>query len=55
MPVIPRAVPFPDELVEMLSDEQYLTNAADVLFGDQHPSRIHSWPFQAELGRGPSI
>jgi len=25
---------FPDELVEMLSDEQYLTNAAGVLFGD---------------------
>lgn len=24
--------PFPDELVEMLSDEQYLTNAAGVLF-----------------------
>ena len=29
---------FPDELVEMLSDEQYLTNAAGVLFGD-HPLR----------------
>jgi uncharacterized RDD family membrane protein YckC len=27
--------PFPDELVEMLSDEQYLTNAANVLFRDQ--------------------
>jgi uncharacterized RDD family membrane protein YckC len=27
--------PFPDELVEMLSDEQYLINAAGVLFGDQ--------------------
>lgn len=26
---------FPDELVEMLSDEQYLMNAAGVLFGDQ--------------------
>jgi uncharacterized RDD family membrane protein YckC len=26
---------FPDELVEMLSDEQYLTNAAGVLFGHQ--------------------
>ena len=25
--------PFPDELVEMLSDEQYLINAAGVLFG----------------------
>ena len=25
---------FPDELVEMLSDEQYLINAAGVLFGD---------------------
>ena len=32
---------FPDELVEMLSDEQYLTNAAGVLFGDQRLSRIH--------------
>jgi uncharacterized RDD family membrane protein YckC len=27
--------PFPDELVEMLSDEQYLINAANVLFFDQ--------------------
>jgi hypothetical protein len=27
--------PFPDELVEMLSDEQYLINAAGVLFGEQ--------------------
>jgi uncharacterized RDD family membrane protein YckC len=27
--------PFPDELVEMLSDEQYLINAAGVLFGDR--------------------
>jgi uncharacterized RDD family membrane protein YckC len=26
---------FPDELVEMLSDEQYLINAAGILFGDQ--------------------
>lgn len=26
---------FPDELVEMLSDEQYLTNAAGLLFGRQ--------------------
>jgi uncharacterized RDD family membrane protein YckC len=26
---------FPDELVEMLSDEQYLTNAAGMLFRDQ--------------------
>lgn len=32
--------PFPDELVEMLSDEQYLTNAAGVLFGDQRLSRV---------------
>jgi uncharacterized RDD family membrane protein YckC len=30
---------FPDELVEMLSDEQYLTNAAGVLFADQRPAR----------------
>ena len=27
--------PFPDELVEMLSDEQYLTNAAGVLLASQ--------------------
>jgi uncharacterized RDD family membrane protein YckC len=27
--------PFPDELVEMLSDEQYLINAVGVLFGEQ--------------------
>jgi hypothetical protein len=33
--------PFPDELVEMLSDEQYLINAAGVLFGDQRLSRFH--------------
>jgi len=33
--------PFPDELVEMLSDEQYLFNAAGVLFGDQRLSRLH--------------
>ena len=32
--------PFPDELVEMLSDEQYLINAAGVLFGDQRLSRL---------------
>ena len=30
---------FPDELVEMLSDEQYLINAAGVLFGDQRLSK----------------
>jgi len=29
---------FPDELVERLSDEQYLINASSVLFGDQRPS-----------------
>jgi len=34
--------PFPDELVEMLSDEQYLTNAAGVLFGHQPPSRFQA-------------
>src|SRR5437879_635237 len=33
--------PFPDELVEMLSDEQYLINAAGVLFGYQRLSRLH--------------
>lgn len=33
--------PFPDELVEMISDEQYLTNAAGMLFGDQRRSRLH--------------
>ena len=32
---------FPDELVEMLSDEQYLINAAGVLFPDQQVSRPH--------------
>src|SRR6266852_2150771 len=32
--------PFPDELVEMLSDEQYLINTAGVLFGDQRLSRV---------------
>jgi uncharacterized RDD family membrane protein YckC len=31
---------FPDELVERLSDEQYLINASGVLFGDQRPSRV---------------
>lgn len=33
--------PFPDELLEMLSDEQYLINAAGVLFGEQRLSRTH--------------
>jgi hypothetical protein len=32
--------PFPDELVEMLSDEQYLINAGGVLFGDQRASKL---------------
>jgi hypothetical protein len=32
--------PFPDELVEMLSDEQYLINAAGVLLGHQRQSRL---------------
>lgn len=31
--------PFPDELIERLSDEQYLINASGILFGDQRPSR----------------
>ena len=31
---------FPDELVEMLSDEQYLINAAGILFEDHRPSRV---------------
>jgi uncharacterized RDD family membrane protein YckC len=31
---------FPDELVEMLSDEQYLINASGILFADQRPSRV---------------
>lgn len=31
---------FPDELVERLSDEQYLINASGVLFEDQRPSRV---------------
>jgi uncharacterized RDD family membrane protein YckC len=30
--------PFPDELVERLSDEQYLINASGILFADQRPS-----------------
>ncbi|HEU5411915.1 MAG TPA: RDD family protein [Candidatus Acidoferrales bacterium] len=33
--------PFPAELVEILSDEQYLANAADVLFRDRQPARLH--------------
>jgi hypothetical protein len=32
--------PFPDELLERLSDEQYLINASGILFGDQRPSRV---------------
>lgn len=32
--------PFPDELVERLSDEQYLINASGVLFGVQRPSQM---------------
>lgn len=32
--------PFPDELLERLSDEQYLINASGILFGDQRPSRL---------------
>jgi uncharacterized RDD family membrane protein YckC len=32
--------PFPDELVERLSDEQYLINASGILFGDQRPTRV---------------
>lgn len=31
---------FPDELVEMLSDEQYLINTAGVLFGNQRLTRV---------------
>ncbi len=31
--------PFPDELLERLSDEQYLINASGVLFRDERPSR----------------
>ena len=31
--------PFPDELVERLSDEQYLINASAILFGDQRLPR----------------
>lgn len=31
---------FPDELVEMLSGEQYLANAAGVLFADQRLLRV---------------
>jgi uncharacterized RDD family membrane protein YckC len=32
--------PFPDELVERLSDEQYLINAFGILFGNQRPWRV---------------
>lgn len=32
---------FPDELVERLSDEQYLINASGILFVDQRPSRAY--------------
>lgn len=32
--------PFPDELVERLSDEQYLINACGILFADQRPARV---------------
>jgi len=32
--------PFPDELVERLSDEQYLIDASGILFGNQRPSRV---------------
>jgi uncharacterized RDD family membrane protein YckC len=32
--------PFPDELVERLSDEQYLMNASGILLGNQRPSRV---------------
>jgi uncharacterized RDD family membrane protein YckC len=32
--------PFPDELVEVLSDEQYLINAANVLFAGQRSSTV---------------
>lgn len=32
--------PFPDELIEVLSDEQYLINAANVLFADQRSSTV---------------
>ena len=31
---------FPDDLIERLSDEQYLINASGILFGDQRPSRV---------------
>ena len=33
---------FPDELLERLSDEQYLINASPIRFGDQRPSRVQS-------------
>ena len=34
--------PFPDELVERLSDEQYLIDASGVLFADQRRSRVQA-------------
>lgn len=33
---------FPDELIERLSDEQYLINASGILFRDQRPSRVQA-------------
>jgi hypothetical protein len=33
--------PFPDELVERLSDEQYLINTTGILVGNERPSRVH--------------
>jgi hypothetical protein len=32
--------PFPDELVERLSDEQYLINSSGILLGDQRPPQV---------------
>ena len=36
--------PFPDELLEMLSDEQYLINVAGVLSADQRLLKVHDRP-----------
>jgi hypothetical protein len=40
--------PFPDELIERLSDEQYLINASGILFGGQRPSRIQGGQLRLE-------
>jgi uncharacterized RDD family membrane protein YckC len=47
-------VPVPDDLLEMLSDEQYLLNAAGVLFADQRRSSLQQTAKTA-LPKPPNI